>query len=113
MASVLPLRPLLESRFSDVPIAIVDVETTGVYRSDRVIELAILRLDPGDEPRMVINTLVDPLCPVGATYIHGITTDDVMGAPTFSQITRDVENALAGCALVAYNAYFDLRFLRQ
>jgi DNA polymerase III epsilon subunit-like protein len=62
---------------------------------------------------MVINTLVDPRCPVGATHIHGITTDDVMGAPTFSQIARDVENALAGCALVAYNAYFDVRFLRQ
>ena len=113
MASVLPLHRVLESRIADVPIAVVDVETTGVNPSDRVIEMAVLRLDPGCPPRMLIDTLIDAGRPVTATHIHGITTDDVIGAPTFGKIARDVENALAGCVLVAYNAYFDVRFLRQ
>src|SRR5688572_11268968 len=113
MASVLPLHGVLDSKFADVPIAIVDVETTGVYPSDRVIELAVLRLDPGCPPRMLIDTLIDAERPVTATHIHGITADDVIGAPTFRKIARDVENALAGCVLVAYNASFDVRFLRQ
>ena len=113
MASVLQLHRVLESRLADVPIAVVDVETTGVHPSDRVIELAVLRLEPGCPPRMLIDTLVDPERPVTATHIHGITADDVIGAPTFRKIARDVEDALSGCVLVAYNACFDVRFLRQ
>ena len=113
MSSVPILHRVLDSRLVDVPIAIVDVETTGVCPSDRVVELAIMRQDPGDPPRMVIDTMIDPLRRVTATHIHGITSADVKGAPKFRQIAPDVQNALAGCMLVAYNAYFDVRFLRQ
>ena len=98
--------------FGDTPISVIDFETTGLTPgSDRVVEAAIVRIDPGEKPRLVLNTLVDPLRPISATEIHGITDSDVRDAPTFADIAGDVLEALSGTVVAAYNVYFDMRFL--
>ena len=56
------------------PIAIVDFETTGLIAgTDRVVEVSVVRVDPGNEARLVLDTLVNPMRRMGATEIHGIT----------------------------------------
>ena len=43
------------------PVAVVDFETTGLTAGpDRVIEVSIVRVEPGREPRVVLDTLVRP-----------------------------------------------------
>ncbi len=96
----------------ETPIAIVDFETTGIAAGrDRVIEASVVRIDPGEKPKLVFDTLVNPCRKVSATEIHGITDADVKDAPSFSEIAGDLLKSLEGCVLAAYNVYFDMKFL--
>lgn len=103
---------LANRRIAETPIAVIDLETTGLTPGyDRVVEVSVVRIDPGEEPRLALDTLVNPTRPVDATEIHGIRDADVKDAPRFSQIAGDLIAAVQGCALAAYNVYFDMRFL--
>ena len=97
----------------ELPVAVVDVETTGLHPAgDRIIEIAVVRLEPGSkEPRIALDTLVNPGRRVSATEIHGITDDDVRGAPTFPAIAPAVVQALHGALFASYNVYFDAKFV--
>ncbi|MCK4601888.1 MAG: 3'-5' exonuclease [Phycisphaerae bacterium] len=96
----------------ETPVAVIDFETTGLNAGlDRILEVAVVRIDPGNEPQLVFDTLVNPKRPVAATEIHGITDDDVEHAPTFSEIAGDFVRSISGCVVAAYNVYFDIRFL--
>ncbi len=96
----------------ETPIAIIDFETTGLSAGiDRVVEVSVVRLDPGKTPRLVFDTLVNPMRQMAATEIHGITDQDVANAPQFADIVEDLLGALSGCVVAAYNVYFDMRFL--
>ncbi len=92
--------------------AVIDLETTGLRPgSDRVVELAVVRLD---ENRKVVSewtTLVDPARPVRGTRVHGILTRHVEGAPTFAEIAGDLADRLGEAVLVAHNARFDFAFI--
>ncbi len=56
----------------DGRIAVIDVETTGLYNTDRVVEIAILTLDCDGRVHDEFETLVQPLRDVGPTWIHGV-----------------------------------------
>ncbi|QWC84462.1 Lsr2 family protein [Nocardioidaceae bacterium] len=93
--------------------AVLDVETTGLSpTSDRIIEIAVIRTDPHGQVLGEWTTRLNPDGPVGATHIHGITERDVRHAPRFADIARDLSSTLAGAAVAAHNAKFDLAFLR-
>ena len=48
----------------DLPMAVVDVETTGLDAStDRIIEIGIVRFERGEEVE-VYGELIDPGCPI-------------------------------------------------
>ena len=97
---------------TDVPIAVFDFETTGLTPGvDRVVEVSVVRIDPGKKPRLVLDTLVNPMRRMGASEIHGITDADVVNAPRFSDLAGDLMEAIHGCVLAAYNVYFDIKFL--
>jgi DNA polymerase-3 subunit epsilon len=97
---------------ADTPISVLDFETTGLNPGpDRVVEVSVVRMEPGRSPRLAFDTLVDPGRRVGATSIHGITDEDVVGAPAFAEIAGDLVRALSDSVVAAYNVYFDLRFL--
>jgi DNA polymerase III epsilon subunit-like protein len=103
---------LAERNITDTPIAIVDLETTGLSPgADRAVEVSVVRIDPGGKPQLVFDTLLNPLRPVSATEIHGISDRDVLKAPTFQEIAGDFVRAISGCAVAAYNVYFDIRFI--
>ncbi|MFH0983222.1 MAG: exonuclease domain-containing protein [Planctomycetota bacterium] len=94
--------------------AVVDVETTGLFprRADRIIEVAIIRVDSHGKTLDEYVTLVNPQRDIGPTHLHGITTRHVKKAPTFDEIAGDVLARLAGAVFVAHNASFDIRFLQ-
>lgn len=99
---------------AEMPIAIFDTETTGLYPGgDRIIEIAIVRAEPGRDARVVLDTLVNPKRPVAATEIHGITDRDVADAPTFGDVAPLIVDALRGSIFASYNVYFDARFVRE
>ncbi|NLF02798.1 MAG: 3'-5' exonuclease [Anaerolineales bacterium] len=103
---------ILDQSIHETPIAVIDFETTGLTPGfDRVIEVSVVRLDPGGGSRVVLDTLVNPRRIVAATEIHGITDSDVAGAPTFNDIAGDLVRALSDCPVAAYNVYFDIKFL--
>jgi DNA polymerase III epsilon subunit-like protein len=97
---------------AQTPISVIDFETTGLTPGpDRVVEVSVVRMEPGRAPEVTFDTLVDPRRPMGATFVHGITDEDVAGAPVFGEVAGDLVRALAGSVVTAYNAYFDMRFL--
>jgi DNA polymerase III epsilon subunit-like protein len=100
-------------RLRDIPFSVIDFETTGLSAKSgaRVVEVAVARVDPGCEPRLVLDTLVDPDGPVLCTSIHGITSEDVLGAPSFSELVCEIVLALDGSLVGAFNASFDMAFL--
>jgi DNA polymerase-3 subunit epsilon len=103
----------LRSRvIADVPVAVIDFETTGMWAgSDRVVEVAVVRIEHNREPELVLDTLVNPTQRMGCTWVHGITDRDVVDAPRFEQVAGRLLQAISGCVVAAYNVSFDLRFL--
>ena len=103
-----PALQLIEPRF-----VVVDVETTGLRAdSHRILELALVTTDPWGRVLDEWSTRINPQGPVGATHIHGITAADVARAPLFADVVTDLNARLAGAAVCAHNARFDLAFLR-
>lgn len=99
--------------WTEAPIALIDVETTGRDASvDRIIEVGIA-IARGGELVDRKNWLVNPGRPIPseASVVHGIRDDDVRDAPPFEAIAHEVMSALAGCIPAAYNAAFDRAFL--
>lgn len=94
--------------------AVLDVETTGLSPvRDRIVEIAVVRTDAVGRIVDEWSTLVNPQRSVGASHIHGIAAEDVWSAPRFGELVGELMARLAGHALVAHNAAFDLRFLRH
>ena len=107
--------PLL-TPISDVPIAVVDVETTGASADlgDRVIELGVVRLEGG---RRVAEyqQLLDPhrrISP-GITALTGISPAMCAGQPTFADVAPQLTELLAGAAVMGHNVRFDLSFITR
>jgi len=103
---------VLSNAVCETPIAIIDFETTGLAPGpDRVVEVSVVRIDPGQQPRIILDTLVNPDRPMAATEIHGITDRDVEDAPRFFDVGGDFLRAISGCVVASYNVYFDIGFL--
>ncbi len=109
--------PSVASRHAirDVDFAVIDVETTGFSPRlrDRIIEIAIVRMNGSGEVLDEWVTLVNPQRDVGPVHVHGISASDVLHAPTFEEVAGDVLSRLAGAVLVAHNVPFDRRFLEH
>lgn len=92
--------------------AVVDVETTGLAPGgDRIIELAIVRLDTAGRTVDEWSTRLNPQRSVGATWVHGITDADVAHAPLFADVAPHVAQRLNGAVFVGHNARFDAGFI--
>ena len=95
-------------------LVVIDVETTGFGRHDRIVEIAALTLDPTTwETIDEFDTLINPERDVGPTGVHGIKAAMVEAAPTFSDIMPAVAGRLQGAVLIAHNLAFDRRMLQQ
>lgn len=93
--------------------AVIDFETTGLFPGghDRIIEVAIVHVDPTGEITGQWDTLVNPARDLGPQHIHRIRAADVLDAPTFADVAPELIALLSGRVIVAHNASFDSRFL--
>jgi DNA polymerase III epsilon subunit-like protein len=76
--------------------AVVDVETTGLYNSDRVVEVAVVTITADGRVVDEWDTLINPQRDVGPTHIHRITPSMVSAAPTFEEIAVALARRLDG-----------------
>jgi DNA polymerase-3 subunit epsilon len=97
-------------------MAILDLETTGPDTSkDRIIEISILVIEP-DHQTFHTTRRVNPEMPIspGATEVHGIVDEDLVGEPTFDLIAFEVVGLLSPCDLCGFNIRrFDIPLLRN
>ena len=94
--------------------AIVDCETTGFGKHDRIVEVAAVVVD-GASGAVVdeYDTLVNPQRDTGPVGVHGVTASMVEAAPVFDEVAGALALRLHGAVLVAHNLSFDVRMLRQ
>ncbi len=95
--------------------AIVDIETTGgKSNEDRITEIAIYRYDGHNIIDRFVS-LVNPEKKIQSFVINltGITDKMVSRAPKFQEIAKRVVEITENCTIVAHNADFDYRVLRQ
>lgn len=107
--------PVTEGRYEHIwqGFAVVDLETTGLDpEHDRIVEIAVVRIDAAGRELGVYETLVQPGTEVRGTAVHGITDDHVAHAPTFAEIAGSVLAWLEGVVVVAHNAAFEEAFLQ-
>ncbi len=102
----------------NAPTAILDFETTGLSSAagDRVVEVAVLRLEGLDDPSpRRFASLINPgiTMPARAWQIHGIDDGMLQGAPLFPQVEQEIRDLVNGAVFVAHNAGFDLGFLNR
>lgn len=90
---------------------VVDAETTGLYNSDRIVEVAAVTVSGHGRIVDEWDTLIDPQRDVGPTHIHRITASMVSAAPTFAEIASALSERLQGAVVVAHNLTFDTRML--
>ncbi|MFI0985490.1 DEDDh family exonuclease [Streptomyces exfoliatus] len=93
--------------------AVVDVETTGLARDDRIVSAAVYRLDARGNVEDHWYTLVNPERDPGPVWIHGLTSDVLEGAPLFPEIAAEFAARLDGRVLVAHNAMFDWQMIAR
>ncbi|MET9296375.1 DEDDh family exonuclease [Streptomyces sp. NPDC003077] len=87
--------------------AVVDVETTGLARDDRIVSAAVYQLDAYGEVQDHWYTLVNPQRDPGPVWIHGLTSEVLESAPLFPEVVPELSRRLEGRVLVAHNAMFD------
>ena len=96
------------------PLAIIDLETTGIdLATDKIVEIAIVKLMP-DGSTQRKRKLINPQKPIPATSsnVHGITDEMVKDAPTFKQVANEIKQFLQHCDLGGYNSNrFDIPML--
>ena len=97
----------------NAPVVVFDCETTGLGRHDRIVEIAVVTLDPVTlEITDEYDTLVNPERDVGPVGLHGITPPMVEAAPVFEEVVAALARRLHGRTLVSHNLPFDVRMLR-
>jgi DNA polymerase-3 subunit epsilon len=89
-----------------------DVETTGLTKSDRIVEIGFVVFSQG-KVLEEWSTLLNPLRDIGKSNIHGITPTMVSAAPLFEEVINDIFRIINGRVLVAHNLNFDARMLIQ
>gem|GEM_PF-525772 len=104
-----------ESLWKGCPLAVVDVETTGLDpKVDRVIEVAVIHMQDG-EVTDTFASLVNPEqeVPDEVVRITGIQPEQLTDAPRFGAVAAEVRARLEGRIFVAYNLPFDRAFIKS
>ncbi len=96
------------------PLALIDLETTGVnVATDRIVEIYILKILP-DGSLHNKHKLINPGMPIPkeSSDIHGITDDKVKDAPTFREVANELKQFLDKADIGGFNSNrFDVPLL--
>lgn len=89
----------------------IDTETTGIDRTDEIVEISIISAS-GD---LVFNSLFRPTQPIkpAASAIHHLTNENLKDAPTWVVLYPKIRGCLFGKVVAGYNVGFDLRMMAQ
>ncbi len=102
---------IMNKSISDHTFVVVDLETTGISKMDRVCEIGMIRIE-GNEIVDRFDTLINPEVNITNTIFHGIEDWMVKDAPCFRDIAERIANYIKDTVLIAHNAPFDMRFIR-
>ena len=97
---------------SEIEYVVLDTETTGTNKTDRIVEIALVAFK-GDQVLEEWSTLINPQRDVGKTNIHGITASMVSAAPLFEDVVNDVFRIINNRVVIAHQFSFDARMLTQ
>ncbi len=106
---------------SDRPLLFVDVETTGLTPSDRVVSMGLVRVEhedqfqPKDMTASACYAIFNPGVPSHprARKVHGFADDFLAHQDPFEALASDLQKYFANDPLViAHNSSFDERFMR-
>ena len=94
---------------------IFDTETTGLdARDDRIIEIGGVELVNRFPTGRAFHEYINPegrKVHAEALAVHGISDAELVGKPTFGQISAEFLEFIDGARLVAHNASFDIAFV--
>ncbi len=98
------------------PLIVFDLETTGLdLVKDRIIQISYIKVFPdGKEERA--NIFVNPQRPIPAEVVTltGISNEDVKDAPTFKQLSAQLNATFTGCDFAGFNSnHFDIPLLAE
>lgn len=82
---------------------ILDVETTDL--DGAICQIAVI----DTAGRVLVDTLVNPEMPCSpeASAVHGLVDEDLVDAPSWAQVWPQIQEAVGGRRVLAYNAPFD------
>ncbi len=103
---------LMNKSLSDSLFCAVDVETSGLSASSRIVEIGavLFRLNGRVS---TFQSLINPHQSISqsASKIHGISNEMVKNAPSASEILPLLMDFMDGSVLIAHNASFDVKML--
>lgn len=100
-------------KWHEMPLVVVDFETTGFRPPRRIVEIGAVRFEGGREVDR-LELLVRPGRSIepGAVKVHGITDEDVASQPCFRERYPAFTDFMRGAAPVSYGG-FDRRMLHE
>jgi len=107
-------RPFFRNIVIDKPLAIIDLETTGIStQTARIVEIGLIKVLPNDrKSRRIIRLNPGVPIPEGASRVHGIYDADVVDKPLFADVADELLSLLDGCDFCGFNLIrFDIPIL--
>lgn len=93
---------------------VLDTETTGLGKDDRIIEIGAILLE-NRKPVKTFHTYINPEGKEShpdALRVHGITNQFLEDKPLFRDVYHTFLDFVSDSTLVIHNAAFDMRFLQ-
>ncbi len=99
------------------PLAVVDLETTGLAPDvdAEILEFGALLVDPEVSRVVTLSTLLRPrgALPRAVKRLTGLDDEDVRSAPLLAEVVSTFRSALEGRVIIAHNAEFERAFLSK
>lgn len=92
---------------------ILDTETTGIKKTDVIVEISLIDLEGNDLFTSLIRPKKKKRIPSEASKIHNITMSMLKECPTFSEVVNYLNIIIGNKKVLIYNAEFDERILDQ
>ena len=104
----------LELPINEIPLVVLDVETTGLYvgMGHRVVEVGALRFENW-QATAELSQMFNPQRKMDkrAAQVNGISDLELLDKPLFSAVADQLIEMVDGALIVAHNASFDANFI--